>query len=89
MEDIPDEIILSLSLPLSLRVKVLQSWCVPSSGIDSLLVPDIMSSVEGDRDNDSVVGDTISLRSVTIEPLLPNSSTLLENKKEKFALTFC
>ena len=82
MEDMPDEIILSVSLPLSLRVKVPQLWLGPSSssGFDSLLVPDIMSSVEGERLNDSVAGDTISLRNVIMEPLLPNSSTLRRKK---------
>ena len=78
MEDMPDEIILSVSFPLSLRVKVPQLWLGPSSssGFDSLLVPDMMSSVEGERLNDSVTGDTTSLRNVIMEPLLPNSSTL-------------
>lgn len=81
IEDIPEDIILSVSLPLSLRVNVPQLRGLTSSVFDSLAVPDITSSVEGERLTDSVVGETISLRNVTIEPLLPNSSTLEEQEK--------
>ncbi|KNC22135.1 hypothetical protein FF38_00671 [Lucilia cuprina] len=52
----PDDIILSVSLPLSLRVNVPQLRGFRSSIFDSLAVPDITSSVDGERLSDSVVG---------------------------------
>lgn len=82
IDDIPEEIILSESLALSLRLSVACLGSFSSSASESSGEAFVMpSSVDGVRLRVTVVGEMISLRRVTMEPLLPNSSTLFEIKR--------